>query len=77
MVTPLLMAQDAGQSFRAVAIEPSIDGVRLAVAEQALGGDCKGGHALGDLQQRGAAFADIGARVVVTVVQQLAPLGIR
>jgi hypothetical protein len=76
MVIPLLVAQDARQSFGDIAIEPGIDGVRVAVAEQSLGGDRIGRQAVGDLEQRGA-FADIGVWVMVTVMQQLVPLRIR
>jgi hypothetical protein len=77
MVTPLLVAQDAGQSFRNEVVEPSIDGVRVAVTEQSLGGDRVGGQAIGNLQQGGAAFADIRAWVMIAVVRQFVPLGLR
>jgi hypothetical protein len=67
--------QQAGHPFGLVAIQPGVDAVRVAGAEQAMASDGVRGQPVGDLSQGGAALTDVRPGVMVTVVQQLLPLG--
>src|SRR3954470_10587398 len=48
-----------------VQVEPGVDGIGVAGLEQAVPGDPVGWIAVGDLQESRAAFADVGAGIVV------------
>src|SRR5215510_4387408 len=73
-VAAVLVGEQAGQALGLKAVEPGVEGVGVARAEQAMAGDGVGRQAVGDLEQGGAAFAHIGAGVVVTEVAQLLKL---
>jgi hypothetical protein len=60
-----------------VVVEPSVDGVRVAGAEQAGLGHGMRGLAVRNLEQRGTALADVGLGVVVAVVKQCGALVVR
>src|SRR5215207_10501744 len=76
-VAAVLVGEQAGQPFLQVMAEPGVDGVGVAAAEQAGTGHGVGGVAVGDLEQGGAAFADVGLGVAVSVVEQLGALAVR
>src|SRR4051812_15093273 len=59
-VAAVLVGQEAGQPFVVVMVEPRVEGVRIAVTEQTRVGDGVRGGPVGDLEQGGTAFADIG-----------------
>src|SRR5262249_42335596 len=73
-VAAVLVGQDPPQAVSLVAGEPGVDGVGGAGLGQAPTGGGVRGEAIGDLQQGGAALADNGVWVMVTVAQQLLPL---
>jgi len=73
-VAAVLVGEQAGQALGLDAVEPGVDRIRVARAEQTGTGDGMGGAALGDLKQGGATFADVGPGVVVTVAAQLLAL---
>jgi hypothetical protein len=50
MVSALLMAQDAIQSFGNIVVEPAIDGIEMTNAQQALSSHRLGSPAIGDFQ---------------------------
>jgi hypothetical protein len=68
------MGEEAGEALGLIVIEPGVDGVGVAAAEQAGAGDGMGGGAVGDLEQRGGALADVGLGVVIPVVEQFVAL---
>src|SRR5690348_1109270 len=76
-VAAVLVREQAGQPFALVIVEPSVDGVRVAVAEQAGIGHGIRGIPVRDLEQGGTAFPDKGFGVVVAVVQQCGALVVR
>ncbi|MCX6021560.1 MAG: hypothetical protein NTZ05_07490 [Chloroflexi bacterium] len=45
--------------------EPAVNGVAVAGAQQAVGGDLAGKHAVGHPEDGGTTFPDIGARIVI------------
>src|SRR5262249_32833406 len=55
----------AGDPLRLVAAQPRIHGIGVARLQEPGLGHAMGGGPLGDLQDGGAALADVGARVVV------------
>jgi hypothetical protein len=59
-----------------VEVEPGVDSVRLAAFQEAMVSDSMRRHAIGDLQQRSAAFTDVGSWIVVTVMTKLVGLGL-
>jgi hypothetical protein len=59
------MVDQAGGALGLVAVEPSIHGIGVAWLQEAVLGDVMRGLAPGDLQDGGAALADVGAWVVV------------
>jgi hypothetical protein len=65
------VGQQAREPLGLVVTQPAVDGVGVARAEQAVSGHGIGRLPRRNLQQRGAAFADGGPRVVVAVVGQL------
>jgi hypothetical protein len=69
------VAEKAGEPFGLVAVEPGIDGVRIAGAEQAVVRYRMGGEAAGDFHQGGTTLPDVGAWVMVAVVAKLVALG--
>src|SRR5262249_36544983 len=60
-----------------VVVEPGVDGVGVAAAEQAGVGHGIRGVAVGDLEQGGGALADVGLGVVVAGAQQFGALLVR
>src|SRR5262245_39717674 len=68
-VAAVLVGEEARQPFVAVMVEPGVDGVGVAVAEQAGVGHGKGSSSIRDLEQGGTALADVGLGGVVAVVQ--------
>jgi hypothetical protein len=71
-----LVGEQAREALRLEAVEPGVDGVGVAGAEQAAAGDGVGREPRGDPKEGGAALADIGPGVVVAVVPQGGPLRI-
>ena len=65
----MLVGQEAGEPFVLVVVEPGVDGVGVALAEQAGVGHGIRGVPLSDLEQGGAALTDLGLGVVVAVVE--------
>src|SRR5215467_5496859 len=59
------VGDQARRPLRLVAVQPGIDGVRVAPLQEPGLGHAMRGLSLGDLQDGGAALADVGARVVV------------
>ncbi len=57
-----------------VAVQPGIDGIGVAPLQEPGLGHAMGGLSLGDLQEGGAALADVGARVVVAQLKQFLAL---
>jgi hypothetical protein len=70
----LLVAEQAVEPLGEEGVQPGVDGVGVAWAEDAGASDGVGGGAVGDLEQGGSAFTDEGLGVVVTVFEQLLPL---
>src|SRR4051794_5845939 len=70
----LLVALQAVESLGEEGVQPGVDGVGAARAEDALACDGVGGSAVGDLQQGGGAFTDVGLGMVVAVFEQSLPL---
>jgi hypothetical protein len=59
------MGDQAGDPLRLVAVQPGIEGIRVARLQEPGSGQAMGGLPLGDRQEGGAPLADVGARVVV------------
>src|SRR5262245_15379422 len=76
-VAAVLVGEEAGQPFVAVAVEPGVDGVGVAAAEQAGVGHGMGRGPVRDLEEGGTTLADVGLGVVVAVVVQCGALGAR
>ena len=57
-----------------VIVEPGVDGVGVTVFEQAAVGNGVGRVSVGNFEHGGTAFADVGFRVVVTVLEQFGAL---
>src|SRR5262249_4009318 len=75
-VAAVLVREEAGQALGLVVVEPGVDAVGIAGAEQALAGDGVGCVAVGHFEQSGAAFADVRLGVMIPMVEQfLALLG--
>src|SRR5260370_6752766 len=70
----LLMGEQAGQPFLLVGRQPLVHRVGAPPVPQPVASDPVGGFALGDLQQRGTPLPHVGARVVVPMSLQRAPL---
>src|SRR5438876_12405062 len=70
----LLVAEQAVESLGEEGVKPGVDGVGVARPEDAGACDGVGGSAVGDLQQGGGAFTDVGLGMVVAVFEQLLPL---
>jgi hypothetical protein len=66
--------EEAVEATFEIVVEPGVEGVGVARAEQARAGDGVGGEAVGHLEQSGAAFADVGAGIVVAVADEQHPL---
>src|SRR5262245_57933880 len=73
-VAAMLVGEQAGQTLGPEAVEPGVEGVRVAGAEQAATCHGVGCQAVGNLEQGGAAFAHVRAGVVVTQAAQLLKL---
>jgi hypothetical protein len=71
------MGEEAGQALVVVMGEPGVNGVGVAGAEQSGAGDGVRGIPVGDLEQGGAAFADVGLGIVVAMVEQFGALVVR
>src|SRR5581483_4576892 len=76
-VAAVLVGEDAGEPCVPVVVEPGVNGVGVAVAEQAGVGHGKRGMPVSDLEQGGTAFTDVGLGVVVAAVEQCGALVIR
>jgi hypothetical protein len=76
MRATLLKPEHAPDAEALVHIEPAIDGIGVPRLQEAMAGDGVRGLPIGDFQQGGTAFADIGPRVVVPVVDQILALAI-
>jgi hypothetical protein len=57
-----------------IPIEPAINRIGLAGFEETMAGNCMRSHSIGNLEQGGTAFPDIGPWVMVTVVEELLAL---
>jgi hypothetical protein len=68
------VTEQAVESLGKEGVEPGVDGVGVARAEDARASDGVGGGAVGDLQQGASAFTDEGLGMVVAVLEQLLPL---
>jgi hypothetical protein len=68
------MGDQALEAALLIEAEPGVERVGVAGLEQARAGHGVGRLAGGDLEQSGAAFTDVGTRVVIAVVKQLALL---
>src|SRR5215471_3737665 len=66
-VAAVLVGQESGQSFVLVVVEPGVDRVGVAVFEQAGVGHGIRSVSIGDFEQGGTAFADVGFGIVVAV----------
>jgi hypothetical protein len=73
----MLVGQQAGEPFVLVIVEPSVDGVGVAMVEQTGVGHGIRGVAVGDLEDGGTAFPDVGLGVVVAAVEQCGALVVR
>src|SRR6516162_6194719 len=76
-VAAVLVGEQARQPFVLVIVEPGVNGVGVAVAQQAGVGHGIRRVAVGDLEQGGTALADVGLGVVVAMGKQLGALVIR
>jgi hypothetical protein len=76
MGTTLLKPEHATNPEPLVQVQPAIDGIGVAWLQEAVAGDGVGRLPISDFQQGGAAFADIGPRVVVAMVGQFVALSI-
>jgi hypothetical protein len=76
MCATLLKPEHAPQAEALVHIEPAIDGIGVARLQEAMPGDRVRSLPIGDFQQGGTPFADIGPRVVVPVVDQILALAV-
>jgi hypothetical protein len=63
-----LVGEDTGQAVVLVAVQPGVDRIGVAGAEQAVTGDRVRGKALGDFQQGGATLTDVVPGVMVAGV---------
>jgi hypothetical protein len=70
----LLVALQSVEALGEEGVQPGVDGVGVARAEDARASDGMGRGAIGDLQQGAGAFTDEGLGMVVAVVEQLPPL---
>jgi hypothetical protein len=68
------MGEEAGKPLGLIAAQPGVDRVGVAWAEQASTGDGMGSAAVGDLEQCGAALADVGLGIVVAVGDEFVAL---
>jgi hypothetical protein len=68
-VAAVLAGEQAGQPFVLIIVEPGVDAVGVAVAEQAGVGHGMRGLAVGNLEYGGTALPDVGLGVVVAVVE--------
>jgi hypothetical protein len=73
-VAALLVCHEGLQAPLLIEVEPGGDGVGVARAEQAIWRDSRRREAVGHLEQGGAAFADVGAGIVVAVLDKQRPL---
>src|SRR5437764_6207999 len=64
-----------GGSGVEVAVDPGADGLGASAPQQAGGGDVGDGGAVGDLEDGGGAFADVGLGMVVADLAQFGGLG--
>ena len=76
MGTALLEPEHAADAEPLIQIQPAVDGIGVARFQEAGAGDRMGALAIGHLQLGGTALADIGARVVVPVVNQVLALAV-
>src|SRR5262249_5854845 len=68
-VATVLVGENAGEPFVPVVIEPGVNGVWIAAAEQAGMGHGIRGVPVSNLEQAGAAFPDVGLGIVVGMVE--------
>jgi hypothetical protein len=76
-IAALWVGTETVEPFGFENIEPTIDGIGVTGFEQAVAGDSMWGlrrSRVSDLQEGRTSFADIGARVMVTAVNQVFPL---
>src|SRR5262245_29241808 len=76
-VAAVAVGEQAREPFVLVVVEPGVDGVGVAGAEQAGVGHGVRGLPVRDLEDRGTALADVGLGVVVAVVEQGGALVVR
>src|SRR5581483_10291314 len=76
-VTAVLMGEQAGEPLGLVVVEPGVDGVGVARAEQAGVGHGVRRAPVSDLEHGGTALTDVGLGVVVAVVEQFGALVLR
>ena len=69
------MGDQPGQPFGLVNIEPAIHTIGVAGPQQAVGRHGMGAETVGNFKQGTGALAHIGARIVVTGVEQFRALG--
>jgi hypothetical protein len=74
VVAPLLVGEQTREALGLEAVEPGVDGVGVADAEQAAAGDGVRCEPLRDLKDSGTTLADIGPGVVVAVMEQCGAL---
>jgi hypothetical protein len=73
----MLVGEQAREPFVAVVVKPGVDGVGVAVTEQAGVGHGIRGMPIRDLEDGGTAFADVGFGIVIAAIKQLGALVVR
>jgi hypothetical protein len=76
MGTTVLKPDHTPEAKAFVPIEPAIDGIGFAWLQEAMTGNGVGGLPIGNFQQGGAAFTDIGPRIMIAVVAEVLVLGV-
>src|SRR5207244_1393267 len=76
-VAAVLVGEEAGQPLVLVIIEPGVNGVGVALAEQAGVGHGIRRVSVSDFEQGSTAFTDVGLGVVVAMGEQLGALVVR
>jgi hypothetical protein len=74
MGTTVLEPDHAAHAKLFVPIEPAINRIGLAWFEETMAGDGMRSHTIGNLEQGGTAFPDVGPWVMVAVVEELLAL---
>jgi hypothetical protein len=70
------VTEDTIEALALVVVEPGVDGVGVAGPKESAAGDGVGGTSVGDLEEGGAAFADVRLGVMVAVEQEFLTLGV-